>query len=670
MKKCTACNLNFDDDKKFCVKCGETLTFLANVASTKHTKKCNACNLTYENDKKFCKSCGKPLSMIVLSATDTKKMVFEEKLKINNLDVTVLSEYAQFLYDNKEYNNTVAILVKIMAIDGNNSFAHNLLFNTYQKQNAYKDAIEIGTEILLKEPKNKALLENLAQLANALDDKEQEVRFYKAMVELSPNDNSLLTKQANLLLHLDKITEATQLFSQLFSLGDRQRITLIYTGIDQVTIGNYKTANETFSSSLSSSEPFPNDSIKQSFYLYYAYSQSQTGGSFEQIDDTFNKVVFEKLNKTEANAEMASKILLHLLELILTGVQKVNPVNVNDRIGDLTRRYFHKIVDLANTYKTVTNPILGLYLFKMAEVECGVGLFAEALDSIIEAKACAPMNTVYSDKYEEINKLVQKEERKRKIKKAIIISAAVLGIIIAGITIMRHLKNKEIEIWKKAITTNTVEAYKQYLKVYPEGVYKVTADSLCDHALWTETLSSNTYEACQNYKIQFPTGRYISKVDSLCEEKVWQNSIKLNSVESYKEYINKYPNGKYLNKAQKKYNLLDIRIGDLWKSEIGKELGGCGNYYYSSDNSSVLIFGGTSSSDLYIVINEQLRAVYPEDNNNENVEVYSNREGDKVRLDIKKIKVEYESRSIEGIMTITTAIGQRKVLQFKGSSGC
>ena len=108
MKNCLKCNLTFDDDKKFCNSCGSALTLITNSESlvelSKTGKRCLRCNLNYDEDKKFCKNCGSPLSIIIktVSKVDAKKFVFEEKLKENRLDIKLLSEYAQFLFDSKE----------------------------------------------------------------------------------------------------------------------------------------------------------------------------------------------------------------------------------------------------------------------------------------------------------------------------------------------------------------------------------------------------------------------------------------------------------------------------------------------------------------------------------------------------------------------------------------
>jgi uncharacterized protein (TIGR02145 family) len=453
--------------------------------------------------------------MIILSVADVKKLEFEEKLKLNQFDVGVLSEYAQFLYDNREYDNTIAILVKLLSIDSNNSFANYLLFNTYLNQKSYKNAIQIGDELLLKDPENKALLESMVKMANAQDDKAKELRLYNALVKLSPNDINLLSKQVNVLLQLEQISDATQIFCQLYSLRDRQRMTLIYKGIDQTTKGIYPDALQTFTSVLSSSETFPDDLHKQSFYLYLAFCYSQTDNSLQQIESTFSKINFSLLSKSETHVEMASKIFLHLLELTLIDLQTAKSKILKVRIDDLNGRFQTKVEDLASMHKTTTNSILALYWFKLAEALRCVGLFSEAKNAIINALKYEPMDKAFSEKLNEIAKQLETYERKRKIKNAILICGAILIVIIAVISIKNHFKNKEIETWKMAITANTVDAYKQYSNRYPEGVYKITADSLVDILSWATATSTNTVESYKYYLDSLPRGKYRFQADSI-----------------------------------------------------------------------------------------------------------------------------------------------------------
>jgi len=65
-------------------------------------KTCKKCNISYGDDKKFCKKCGSSLTQEynIDPKELAKKSVFEEKLKADSLNVALLLEYSQFLYNN------------------------------------------------------------------------------------------------------------------------------------------------------------------------------------------------------------------------------------------------------------------------------------------------------------------------------------------------------------------------------------------------------------------------------------------------------------------------------------------------------------------------------------------------------------------------------------------
>ena len=65
-------------------------------------KTCTKCNLSFDDDKKFCPKCGAPLTIIyqIEQKEVAKKSVFEDRLKNDPLNIEILHEYAQFLFNN------------------------------------------------------------------------------------------------------------------------------------------------------------------------------------------------------------------------------------------------------------------------------------------------------------------------------------------------------------------------------------------------------------------------------------------------------------------------------------------------------------------------------------------------------------------------------------------
>ncbi len=86
----------------------------------------------------------------------------------------------------------------------------------------------------------------------------------------------------------------------------------------------------------------------------------------------------------------------------------------------------------------------------------------------------------------------------------------------------------EIKIWNKLKSKNTLKAYNQYIKEYPNGLYKDEA---------TKKI---------NYFIK--------------EEEAWKLVCKQDTIEDYKNYLKYYPNGLYKDEAERNLSILNNEI--------------------------------------------------------------------------------------------------------------
>jgi len=93
-------------------------------------KTCLKCNLSYDNDKNFCKKCGSPLvtEYNIGPKEVAKKSVYEDRLKIEPLNLELLHEYAQFLFNNLLFKEAINVELKILAIKEGDVIAKELLF--------------------------------------------------------------------------------------------------------------------------------------------------------------------------------------------------------------------------------------------------------------------------------------------------------------------------------------------------------------------------------------------------------------------------------------------------------------------------------------------------------------------------------------------------------------
>lgn len=140
--------------------------------------------------------------------------------------------------------------------------------------------------------------------------------------------------------------------------------------------------------------------------------------------------------------------------------------------------------------------------------------------------------------------------------------------------------------WVEAQKVNTIIAYEEYLNLFPQGKYKSEASktisvlakniaeklskeqSQADEKAWLETKKSNTIVAYEEYLKSFPQGKYkteASKTKSVLEKNMagmlrkkqlqddeiaWLGTKYLNTTTAYDDYLKNYPQGIHSKEAQ------------------------------------------------------------------------------------------------------------------------
>jgi outer membrane protein assembly factor BamD (BamD/ComL family) len=145
------------------------------------------------------------------------------------------------------------------------------------------------------------------------------------------------------------------------------------------------------------------------------------------------------------------------------------------------------------------------------------------------------------------------------------------------------IENEEHLLWDAVQAMNTMSAYFDYLKKYPNGKYsKEAADILtslrnaedllndqieADDQAWNIAQSINTIEAIENYMENFPNGIHIQEAQrdiiplqnkmkedeqNKKDESAWQNAVRENTPNAYSTYLRNFPKGKYFNEAEER----------------------------------------------------------------------------------------------------------------------
>jgi len=145
-----------------------------------------------------------------------------------------------------------------------------------------------------------------------------------------------------------------------------------------------------------------------------------------------------------------------------------------------------------------------------------------------------------------------------------------LGLIIS--IIISCAVTKEYE---RAVTTNSISSYENYLKKFPKSKYKEDVNSrlgiLYDEQAWKQAISSNTLYGFKNYLTKYPNGKYvidaknnIEKIEKQNEiDNAWSKAIVENSIEGFQTFINLYPSSSYVYDA--KFKIRNLQEETDWK---------------------------------------------------------------------------------------------------------
>jgi len=507
-------------------------------------KSCKKCNISYEDDKKFCKKCGSPLftEYNIDPKEVAKKAVYEDRLKLDPLNIEILHEFAQFLFNNLLFQESISVSLKILAINESDIIAKELLFKSYLKINKFKETAEIGEQLLIEKPGDISLLENLAKLSIEIKNHDKALEYYDKILSLQPANSSALYNKALILLRKNDIKEAIEIFKVIYNKEQNDRITTIYIGIDKALNADYEASINILTPVLSENNIAKNEIDNNRGFLYLAYSlcmlkvDSKIFRWFSLINIQILKKYFHVLDE-QTLAKTISFFVNNKLSII-----EQTPDTKED-IDDLVKKY---LIPTELYFTKNTSSIVAEIWYNIAIKQKDLGFYEEALITCKKAIDILQDDNRYKDKYKEIKKLLEDNTRKSKRKTKIIIGIISFSILIIIILIITFIKLKESNAWELAKTTNTFSSYQTYQNLYPDGKYIEEANKMQEESLWKEVLSKNTVQSYDNYISLYINGKYIKEVKDKREDVFWEEIKKQNTVGSYDLYLSQYPNGKYI----------------------------------------------------------------------------------------------------------------------------
>lgn len=522
-------------------------------------KTCTKCNSSYEDDKKFCKKCGIPLTIEynINPKEIAKKQVYEDRLKADPLNEEILQEYSQFLFNNLLLKESISVLLKILAINESNYFAKELLLKSYNKLKMAKEAVEIGELLLKEKPEDIALLEELAKTSNEIGDINKAIDYYNKIIKIQPANTNVLNEIALIFLEKNDIEKAIEVFTNLYEKGKDDRIVKIYTGIGKALKADYATAINLLSDdySVKADSLYDLDNIRS--FLHLAFSLCQTNANINEVNKWFNLINIELLKENyhilDENA--LAKTVSYILTKNIDTISKTSNVSsASYLIENLIKDY---LISTEFYFTQNTNPIIANLWYILACKQEDLKLYSIALNTCKKAVYLIPEENKYKGKITELNKIITTQSQKSKRKTIIAIVSIIAIIVIIIISFFLYLNYKEKSTWEKAKETNTFASYQSYINEYPDGKFITDSKPLLEEALWKETFAGNTKQQYDNYLSLYPNGKYSNVAVKIQDSIFWFNVNKINKPYIYKEYLNKFSiNGKHYSEASVIYDNL------------------------------------------------------------------------------------------------------------------
>ncbi len=110
--------------------------------------------------------------------------------------------------------------------------------------------------------------------------------------------------------------------------------------------------------------------------------------------------------------------------------------------------------------------------------------------------------------------------------------------------VQKHIAANEALMWRNAARKDTPEAYLEFLRIFPEGMYSDQCrQQLSDKedSWWQDISLAPTEESIHGYLEVFPIGKYVGMARMLLEDMPWLETCKINTEAAYLKYREENP---------------------------------------------------------------------------------------------------------------------------------
>ena len=146
-------------------------------------------------------------------------------------------------------------------------------------------------------------------------------------------------------------------------------------------------------------------------------------------------------------------------------------------------------------------------------------------------------------------------------------------------------RTSDDEAWVQALEKDTLEGYREYLALFPNGKHADEAQAEIDrydNRAWANAEQRNTIAGYEDYLEAWPEGLHASQAreriaemkaaaEAIAEDAAerqaqeaadWDKAARTNTIESYGEYLAKHPSGEHAEEAQRRMQQLKASAAD------------------------------------------------------------------------------------------------------------
>jgi len=99
----------------------------------------------------------------------------------------------------------------------------------------------------------------------------------------------------------------------------------------------------------------------------------------------------------------------------------------------------------------------------------------------------------------------------------------------------------ESSMYNRAVVSNDIGLYRNYLEKYPDGVHAEEAQTRIDEVLWNHASESNTMEDYLNYLEESPEGSHRGAANRLARARAYEEAEAADTLELWQQFVERFP---------------------------------------------------------------------------------------------------------------------------------